>query len=222
MNQRINVVNVGLYVLLHIETKFYLHLFFFRKHTKMINGTKDTTKELETEKKQSFWQKIKKTYREYKPYLLSHHPDCEKYDEHVLKIRDKKLCIGCFIGYPAAILGIGISFPLMFYDIISKWIFLSIGILLSFATLLSLTRFPRKRVRKIIQKLLIGLGSGFILSAVWFMMGFAWYFKILVIWGTIIILNIPISLMHYKTHQKSCQDCEWKNDWEKCPGFQSV
>ena len=64
------------------------------------------------------------------------------------------------------------------------------------------------------------MGSGFIITSLWSFMGFAWYFKILVIWGAIIVLNIPISLMHYKTHDKICKQCEWKNNWNKCPGFQ--
>jgi multisubunit Na+/H+ antiporter MnhG subunit len=185
----------------------------------MIDDTNNNSAELETKKKESFWQKLKKTYLEYKPYLLSHHPNCEKYEEHVFKIREKKFCIGCFIGYPAAIVGIGVSFPLVFYYMIIKWIFLAIGVFLSFATLLSLTQFPKKRTRKILQKLMIGIGSGFILTSIWFFMEFSWYFKVLVIWGAIIVLNIPISLMHYKTHQKSCHTCEWKNDWSECPGF---
>jgi len=171
------------------------------------------------EKKPSFWQKLKKGYLEYKPYLISHHPNCEKFEEHVFKIRDKKFCIGCFVGYPAAILGIGISFPLIYFNLINVWIILGIGILFSFATLLSLTQFPKKRARKILQKLLIGMGSGFIIASLWNFMSFAWYFKILVIWGAIIVLNIPISIMHYKTHDKICKNCEWKNNWNECPGF---
>ena len=56
-----------------------------------------------SEKKLNFWQKLKNFYKEYKPYLISHHPNCDKYEEHVFKIRGKKFCIGCFIGYPTAV-----------------------------------------------------------------------------------------------------------------------
>ncbi len=175
--------------------------------------------EVKIEKKLNFWQKLKKTYIEYKPYFLSHHPNCEKYEEHIVKIREKKLCIGCFIGYPAAIFGIGISFPLVFFELINVWIFFSIGIVFSCAVLLSLTNFTKKRGRKILQKLLIGMGSGFLITSIWELLGIAWYFRLLIIWVAIILLNIPISLMHYKTHHRICQNCEWKNDWKKCPGF---
>ncbi|MHA1112642.1 MAG: hypothetical protein ACTSRE_16225 [Promethearchaeota archaeon] len=175
--------------------------------------------DLIVEKKPTFWQKLKKAYIKNKPYLVSHHPNCEKYEEHVFIISGKKFCIGCFIGYPAAIAGIGISFPLVFFGVINVWIILIIGILFSLATLLSLTQFTKKRARKILQKMLIGMGSGFIITSLWIFMGFAWYFKIFVIWGTIIVLNIPISVMHYKTHNKICKKCEWKNNWNECPGF---
>lgn len=182
----------------------------------------ENQEESPSKKKVNFWQKLKKFYQEYKPYLISHHPNCEKYEEHVFKIRKVKFCIGCFIGYPSAIAGIGISLPLVYFELVSAWIFLSIGIVFSCAVLLSLTQFTKKRGRKILQKFLIGMGSGFILTSIWSFMGFAWYFKLLIIWGVIVVLNIPISIMHYKNHEKVCHQCEWKRMSKNCPGFQPI
>ena len=101
----------------------------------------ENQEEVISEKKPNFWQKLKKTYLEYKPYLVSHHPNCKHFEEHVFKIREKKFCIGCFIGYPAAVAGIGISVPLVYFELINAWIILSIGIVFSLAILLSLTSF---------------------------------------------------------------------------------
>ena len=175
--------------------------------------------EVKSDKKSNFWQKLKKTYVEYKPYLVSHHPNCKQYEEHVFIIKDRKFCIGCFIGYPSAILGIGLSILLVIFEIIPNYVNLFIGIVLSLAVLLSLTQFPNKRKRKILQKFMIGVGSGFIISSMWFFLGLAWYFKILIVWAAIIVINIPISLMHYQNHEKICRNCEWKNNWSECPGF---
>ena len=42
--------------------------------------------------------------RKYGSLLLSHHPECEKFKNHTLKIGNLNFCIGCFIGYLAVFL----------------------------------------------------------------------------------------------------------------------
>lgn len=37
------------------------------------------------------------------PILLSHHPLCGKFDDHVFKIRGRHVCIGCTTVYPSAV-----------------------------------------------------------------------------------------------------------------------
>ena len=38
------------------------------------------------------------------PIILSHHPLCGKYEDHVFKIRGRYVCIGCATVYPSAII----------------------------------------------------------------------------------------------------------------------
>jgi hypothetical protein len=38
------------------------------------------------------------------PIILSHHPLCGKFEDHVFKIRGRYVCIGCTTVYPSAIL----------------------------------------------------------------------------------------------------------------------
>ena len=37
------------------------------------------------------------------PILLSHHPLCGKFDDHMFKIRGRHVCIGCTTVYPSAV-----------------------------------------------------------------------------------------------------------------------
>ena len=37
------------------------------------------------------------------PIILSHHPLCGKFDDHVFKIRGRYVCIGCVTVYPSAV-----------------------------------------------------------------------------------------------------------------------
>jgi hypothetical protein len=57
------------------------------------------------------------------PIILSHHPLCGKFDDHVFKIRGRYVCIGCMTVYPSAIVTVlllsitnmnsfGIAFPI--------------------------------------------------------------------------------------------------------------
>lgn len=38
------------------------------------------------------------------PIILSHHPLCGKYDDHLFKIRGRYVCIGCLTVYPSAVI----------------------------------------------------------------------------------------------------------------------
>lgn len=37
------------------------------------------------------------------PIILSHHPLCGKFDDHIFKIRERYVCIGCVTVYPSAV-----------------------------------------------------------------------------------------------------------------------
>jgi hypothetical protein len=37
------------------------------------------------------------------PILLSHHPLCGKFDDHMFKVRGRNVCIGCVTVYPSAV-----------------------------------------------------------------------------------------------------------------------
>ena len=81
--------------------------------------------------------KIKRFFlylRSFGPLFLSHHPECERFKEHTINIGRIKLCIGCFVGYPTAILGIYmLSFLNYIQDVSPHFlILLSITFLLTF------------------------------------------------------------------------------------------
>ncbi|MEJ2280003.1 MAG: hypothetical protein P8Y70_19990, partial [Candidatus Lokiarchaeota archaeon] len=52
-----------------------------------------------------FFIKVKLYLKSLKPIILSHHPKCENFKDHTLNIGSRKFCIGCFVGYPSAIIG---------------------------------------------------------------------------------------------------------------------
>ncbi|MFW9894510.1 MAG: hypothetical protein ACFFD7_01750, partial [Candidatus Thorarchaeota archaeon] len=105
---------------------------------------------------------LKLYIKSLKPILLSHHPDCEKFSEHTFKIGRRKFCIGCFIGYPVAIIGVlTLFFIKLAININSQFLFVTGIILMSFF-ILSPLKFTKIKWVKILQKILFNLGGAFI------------------------------------------------------------
>jgi hypothetical protein len=164
--------------------------------------------------KQTFFQK-------YGSLLLSHHPDCEKFKNHTIKIGSKKFCIGCFIGYPTAIIGILLFNILKIYLLFdSITLFVSGIILLSFFLLSPLNLTKRKGI-KIFQKFCIGLGSVFLFWWIWTISADI-IFNLL---SFILIFSVLIVILngyHAYSFLKTCKKCKYKTDWHNCPGFYKI
>ena len=164
-----------------------------------------------------FWADFYRDFKSVAPMLISHHPPCETYKNHTINIGKLKLCIGCFIGYPSAILTIILTKILYDRNSFNLIPILIFGIVFSLAQLLSLTSITEKKSIKIIQKLLIGTGSGFIIIFLYLTINLSEIFKIVIIFGCVSILIFPIGVLHYRVSSKTCKMCEIKKIPGKCP-----
>lgn len=152
-------------------------------------------------------QSIHSIFQQIRPILLSHHPNCEPFHAHTVQIGGLHLCIGCFVGYPAAVIGVFISF----IGLMAHWISLpqllwvSVGCLaVLFLSFTSLTRY--KKV-KILQKSFFGFGAGAFLTFNWQI--FPWGLAFNIVWAIFIFssLNMPVSVVHLISHQRVCEAC---------------
>jgi predicted neutral ceramidase superfamily lipid hydrolase len=156
-----------------------------------------------------------------KPIRLSHHPNCEEFNNHTIKIGKKKFCIGCFIGYPSAIIGvISIYFLNLFYILDSKLLFI-IAIVLMSSFLLSPLGLTRIKWIKIVQKILFNLGGAFLFWWIFlqpnsFIVNFLLFF---LIFGILLSLT---TAYHAYGFYKVCKQCLYNLDWENCSGFKEV
>lgn len=155
------------------------------------------------------------------PFLLSHHPECDKFNNHTLNVGKVRFCIGCFVGYPIAILGMFLIPLLRIQLLIPYDYFLIISIILLATFIMSPLKLTENKTIKIIQKALIGLGSSFLF---WYIMTrpnprivniFIFYIS----FGAIIsILNI----YHVLGFVMKCYKCETPFLWGSCGGFKSI
>ncbi|MBY8990320.1 MAG: hypothetical protein KGD58_06160 [Candidatus Lokiarchaeota archaeon] len=166
-------------------------------------------------------RKIKKFLlygKSFIPFFLSHHPECENFKGHTINCGKIRLCIGCFIGYPTAIITI---FLLGIFDnnnLFSSDFFLILSLVFLGTFFLSLLNLTKIKIIKIIQKFLIGLGAALL---------FNWLMErpssrnanlrttFVIFYGILIILN----LYHAYGIMGSCYRCETPFNWGVCSGF---
>ena len=168
-----------------------------------------------------FFQQLKDFFKNYGPLLLSHHPSCSRYQDHTLNISKLRLCIGCFIGYPSALLSIIIGNYLIYPSVSQKIWLLLIGIFMFLFQFLSLTKLTEIKIIKIIQKFLIGWGAGQVLVVSYHWFSGSVLMKLIGVWGVMLIFMGPISFLHYLSLRNTCENCSERGNSLDCIYFQS-
>lgn len=168
-----------------------------------------------------FFQQLKDFFKNYGPLLLSHHPSCSRYQDHTLNISKLRLCIGCFIGYPSALLSIIIGNYLIYPSVSQKIWLLLIGIFMFLFQFLSLTKLTEIKIIKIIQKFLIGWGAGQVLVVSYHWFSGSVLMKLIGVWGVMLIFMGPISFLHYRSLRDTCENCPERGNSLDCIYFHS-
>jgi hypothetical protein len=150
--------------------------------------------------------------------MLSHHPHCKYFEDDVYHVGKHRLCIGCFTSYPIAIVVVA----LWFLGFFPYWwhILMLLGLAFGLVQLLSFTSLTDRKGMKIFVKVFLGLGFGFFASAI-LAMPIPLWFKVV----TFINLGFTTSMLgffRYKKIIKICEKCEYKSNYETCPGFAPI
>ena len=157
-----------------------------------------------------------------KPILLSHHPDCETFGKnHTINIGKYRFCIGCFVGYPTAIIGILAIYFLNLVKTFNLSFLFTIALILLASFFLSPLNLTKIKTIKIFQKILLGLGSAFLFWYIWslpnsFVVNFVYF---VLLFG---ILFILLNVYHGYGFYKVCKKCEHSMNWNNCPGFKRI
>jgi len=139
--------------------------------------------------------------------LLAHHPDCPPFRTHTFSIRSVRFCIGCFIGYPAAIAGIFLGYFIIRFGSQTLLPVGLVGVAFYLSQMLSFWKVAEKKPVKILQKCMIGLGSGFLVITA-FMVTELWgIWHIIVIVSLVSALGLPVGLLHLLKTSRICKQC---------------
>ena len=159
--------------------------------------------------------------RSFIPLLLSHHPECQKFKDHTLKVGKVRLCIGCFVGYPSTFIGIYVLFLINLIFIISSQFLIIIGIILISAFFLGPIGLITKKTQKIFQKIIIGFGVAFLFWGIYFLpyTPFIRTLSIFFIFGGILSI---LNFYHGYNFLIKCYHCQVPFNWGRCSGFTSI
>lgn len=155
------------------------------------------------------------------PLLLAHHPECGDFKGHTLRIGKYSLCIGCFIGYPSAVIAIYVMFHLNVTQIIAPQGLLTLGIVLISTFFLSFLHLTKYKPIKIIQKIAIGIGAAFLF---WYIttLQISRFAKLMTFYIVFGILLALLNGYHAYGFIKTCKKCNFLFNWGTCPGFNSI
>ncbi|MFX0151212.1 MAG: hypothetical protein ACFFAJ_10555 [Candidatus Hodarchaeota archaeon] len=137
----------------------------------------------------------------------AHHPSCQHYDNHLIRILDKNYCIGCTfisIGFSAGIALIILT-QLKNLSPIILW---TIGFLFYVPALIQINFKPVKRI-KIILRFILGVSVAFFLVAMiyiqWNILGFVLKFIYIIIF----YLTVKVTLNYRaKRIDNPCHNCK--------------
>ena len=157
---------------------------------------------------------------DFKPIMLSHHPNCDEFSDHVYHLGKRRLCIGCFTFYPVIIITIVLSLLFVDLNIYNLIIMYLISFIFFIPIILSVVGLTRSRFLKIFSKASNGIGVGLHLVSV-FLLPFPLIIKIL----TLLNVNFLIGAIAYiraNRIKKDCSTCDYQGNWDDCPGMKTI
>ena len=172
-------------------------------------------------KKQNRLRKALLYGKSFIPFFLSHHPECENFKGHTLKCGKIKLCIGCFVGYPAAIITLLLIRILGKNEFFNSDLFFVLSMIFLGTFFLSPLNLTKNKTIKIIQKALIGLGAALLFN--WIMeRPYSKSIKIRMIFIIFYVLLTVLNVYHAYGILSPCYKCETPFNWGLCSGFCTI
>lgn len=158
--------------------------------------------------------------KDVSPFLLSHHPSCELFDEHVYKIGKRRFCVGCFTLYPTLIIMLLTFGFLQITNALILTYLIFIGLGLQASILLNLFGLTKKKWVKILSKVILGVSFACLLYGVFLLPLFP-LLKIAFLFAVSSFIG-SISLYRIKSLEKACKECDSNMDHDNCDGFKEV
>lgn len=161
-----------------------------------------------------------KDYFDNNPFLLAHHPSCDIFSNHILNIRGRRLCLGCFIIYPSAVIALVLLFLLSDYHtydyLIAFYMALAMFGINSIRKIIYRDNLP-KRVQ-VVFRVVLGISLASIMYSIWLAPRPEQYMVI----GLFLAVAIGYNLFNSKKMLKTCKECCHYPQFPKCEGLNNI
>lgn len=162
------------------------------------------------------------------PILSSHHPSCSEYEGHIFTFRNRTWCIGCTfsaIGFFSTAVSLFLIWYLDLFLLNTFFLFWG-GVAGTAASLLaSIFHLTENRKVKGVSKSLLGIAFAMVSWAILLNDG-----DLLnnVAGKAVLIIGLYLAVITLMTIRRileishTCEECEYKMRWSKCPGFNNL
>ncbi len=166
------------------------------------------------------FSRIRLFFSDIKPLLLSHHPNCHYFSDHVYPLGKHKLCIGCFTFYPTVaitIIILVIFFALSVFNLVLMFFF---SFIFFIPIILNIFNLTKNKFLKTFSKVSIGIGTGLLIISTILLP-----FHILLKISLLIEINFITGVIAYvraKHVKEICSKCEHEANWDDCPAMKPI
>lgn len=158
---------------------------------------------------------------DFGPILLSHHPDCGKFHDHVYHVGKYKLCIGCFTFYPTVLITIIFTILFIELNLYNLFLLFFIAFLFFIPIILNIFGLTKYKILKILSKVSIGIGVGFYIVSILYIPFIHIILKILLLLQINWFIGV-IAYIRNKQILKECAECEYEGNWGSCPAMKPI
>lgn len=162
------------------------------------------------------------------PILSAHHPSCSYYEGHIFSFRNRFLCIGCTFSSIGFFSTAALIFIIWYFDVLvlnTFYLFWG-GVAGTAASLLaSILHLTENKKIKALSKSLLGIAFTAVSWAILLNDGDLWSNiagKAVVIIGLYLAVITLMTIRRILEISDTCENCEYKMRWSKCPGFQDL
>jgi hypothetical protein len=155
-----------------------------------------------------------------KPLLLSHHPSCQSFSDHVYHVGKHKLCIGCFTFYPTIAITIIILVTFFGLSVVNLMLMFIFSFIFFIPIILNFFNLSKNKFLKILSKISIGIGTGLLIISTILLP-----FHILIKISLLIEINFITGVIAYiraKHVKEICSKCEYEANWDDCPAMKPI
>ncbi len=161
-----------------------------------------------------------KEYFKNNPFLLAHHPSCDIFSSHTLNIRGWRLCLGCFVIYPSAVIALALLFFLSDLHsieyLMAFYIALAMFLINSIRKIVYKDKLPKSM--QIVSRVILGISLASILYSIWLAPQPEQYILI----GMFLAIAIGYNLFNSKKMLKTCKECNQYPNFPKCEGLNNI